>query len=115
MKNNFLTWLVLSAIVMLLLPWLAINFLKGDIGMVIFFLLFFYINPIYSIIVGIFAGKNIKELWLLSIISAILFLIGTWIFIDNGEIGFIMYSIIYLAIGVISMFISMVFNKKNQK
>ena len=32
-KNNPLTWLILTAIVMLAFPWLTITFIKGDAGM----------------------------------------------------------------------------------
>ena len=111
MRQHIIFWLVLSVVIMLLLP-LAVTFAKGDEGMAACFILFFAINPIYSVIIGAFAGKNSKQLWHLPVISAVLFLSGTWIFFDMGETAFILYAVIYLVLGVLAMLISMVINKK---
>ena len=48
-----------------------------------------------------------KHLWSLPVISAVLFLIGTWIFFDMGETAFILYAAVYLVIGIMAMLISM--------
>ena len=61
MKNNFILWVIISLIVMLALPWLAVSFVKDDAGMAVCFILFFAINPIYSVILGVFAGKKYKK------------------------------------------------------
>ena len=100
---------------MLVLPWLAISFVNGDAGMAVCFLLFFAVNPIYSVIVGIFAGKNRKKLWGMPIISAALFLLGSWTFFDMGEKAFIMYTGIYLILGAAAMIISTVIYRKLQR
>lgn len=115
MKKNFILWLVASAIVMLMLPWLAVSFVKGDAGMAVCFLLFFAVNPIYSVIIGFFAGKNIKYLWSLPVISSVLFLIGTWLFFDMGETAFIIYAVIYFILGVLAMLFSGFIRKKAQR
>ena len=81
MKKNIILWLAVSAVIMLMLPWLAVTFVKGDTGMAVCLLLFYAVNPIYSVVIGAFAGKDVKHLWSLPIISAALFLIGTWIFL----------------------------------
>ena len=101
--------------VMLVLPWFAVTFVNGDAGMVVCFLLFFAVNPIYSVIIGVFAGKDIRHLWSLPVISAVLFLIGTWIFFDMGETAFILYMVAYLALGIAVMLISMFIRKKTQE
>ena len=79
--------LVISALIMLALPWLAVTFVKGDGGMAICFLLFFAVNPIYSVIIGAYAGKDVRMLWSLPVLSAIFFLAGTWVFFDRGEMA----------------------------
>lgn len=112
MKKKFIILLAISIIIMLLLPYLAATFISSDAGMAVCFLLFFAVNPIYSVVIGAFAGKYIKQLWSMPIIAAILFLLGTWIFFDMGESAFILYSIIYLILGIISMLISMFICKK---
>ena len=86
MKKNTILWMAASAVVMLAFPWLAATFVKGDAGMAVCFLLFFAVNPLYSVLIGAFAGKDIRRLWSLPVISAVLFFIGTWIFFDMGDL-----------------------------
>ena len=115
MKQNIIFWSVSSVAVMLALPWLAVTFVKGDAGMAACFLLFFAVNPVYSVIIGAYAGKDIRHLWNLPVISAALFLTGTWIFFDMGETAFILYAAVYLALGIAAMLISMFIRKKTKK
>lgn len=115
MKKNYMLWIIVSAIIMLMLPWLAVTFVKSDAGMAVCFILFYAVNPIYSIIIGTFVGKDMKHLWSLPVISAVLFLIGTWIFFGMGETAFITYTVVYLVIGAIAMSISAFINKKKQE
>ena len=115
MKKNTILWMAASAVVMLAFPWLAVTFVKGDAGMAVCFLLFFAVNPLYSVLIGVFAGKDVKHLWSLPVISAVLFLIGTWIFFDMGETAFILYAAVYLIIGIMAMLISMFIRKKTQE
>lgn len=111
-RKNIIFCLILSVIVMMLFPWMAVTFVKGDGGMAVCFILFFAVNPIYSVIVGAFAGKDSKQLWYLPIISAMLFLLGTWIFFAMREMAFIGYAAAYLVLGILAMIISMFINKK---
>ncbi len=74
----------------------------------------FAVNPLYSVINGAFAGKDVKHLWSLPVISAVLFLIGTWIFFDMGETAFILYAAVYLVIGIMAMLISMFIPASNE-
>ncbi len=115
MKKDFIFWLVISAVIMLLFPFLAVTFIKADAGMAVCFILFYAVNPIYSVVIGIFAGKDIKRLWSLPVISSILFLSGTWILFDMGEIAFIMYAVVYLLLGMLAMLVSMLISKKTHQ
>ena len=54
-------WILISALIMLILPWLAVSFVKGDNGMAVCFILFYLGNPIYSILAGVYAGKDRKD------------------------------------------------------
>jgi len=105
--------LVTTVIIMIILPWLVINFVNGDAGMAVCFLLFYAIYPLYSTIIGMIAGRNIKKLWPMPIFVALLFLIGTWCFFEFREIAFLIYAGIYLLIGIIVMLLSVVVQKKN--
>lgn len=115
MKNNFILWFIISAVIMLALPWLAVSFIKGDGGMAVCFILFFAINPIYSVIMGVFAGKNVKKLWGMPVISTVLFLLGSWIFFSMGEKAFILYAGVYLILGIAAMAVSMIIHRKAQR
>ena len=112
MKKDFVLWLVVSIVIMLLFPFLAVTFVKGDAGMAVCFILFYAVNPVYSVVIGTFAGKDIKRLWSLPVISSILFLAGTWLLFDMGEIAFVMYAAIYLIMGMIAVLVSMLIGKK---
>ena len=115
MKKQLITWSVISALVMLLLPWLAVTFDSSDSGMALVFLLFYVINPIYSIIFGYIAGRAWKKLWVLPIIPAVLFLLGTWIFFTVTEILFVVYAVIYLVLGLAAMLITSILVKVIRK
>lgn len=115
MKQNRILWLAASAVVMLALPWLAVTFVKADGGMAVCFLLFFGVNPLYSVIIGAFAGKDIRWLWSLPVISAALFLIGAWIFFDMGQTEFILYTTVYLVLGIAAMLISAFMRRSTQR
>lgn len=106
LKTKILGWLACSAVVMLLLPWAAVTFINSNAGMAVTLLLFFVIDPIYAVAAGVFAGKDIKGLWSVPVIAAVLFLLGAWIFFDMGEGAFAIYAGVYLVIGIISMFVS---------
>ena len=111
MIKNFIFWTATSAAVMLILPWLAVTFVKGDAGMAACLLLFMAVDPIYSMVVGTFAGRNVRNLWSLPMVSAVLFLGGTWIFFDMGETAFILYAAVYFVLGTAAMLISMLVGK----
>lgn len=92
--------ILLSVLIMILLPFLAVTFVKGDNGMAICFVLFYAINPLFSIYFGYKTDK-----WIYPAVNSLLFLMGTWIFFDMGEIAFVYYAIVYLLLGLITMLI----------
>lgn len=42
MKKVYILWSIVSAMIMLMLPWLAVTFVKGDAGMAACLILFFW-------------------------------------------------------------------------
>ncbi len=111
-KNICLIQCAVAAAVMLLPPWAAVTFVKGDASMAVCFLLFYAVNPAYMIFAGISAGKNSRQLWSLPVIAAGLFLLGTWAFFSLGEPAFVMYAGVYLALGIGAMLLSMLVHWK---
>ena len=111
--RKLITWTMMAMLLMIGCPWLAVEF-AGSAGMAICFILFFAVNPLFSVMCGAFAGKNIKQLWVLPILTAGLFLAGAWLFFEMGEIAFLVYCGCYLIIGIIAMLISGFVNKRMQ-
>ena len=107
--------LIFLAIVMVALLWIAASFVKGAAGTAAVIILIFAVNPVYSAILGVFSGKNIKKLWFLPIISALIFFIGTWIFFELNEPLFFLYTAAYLVLGAAAMLISALITKKANK
>ena len=100
--KKLLLWTALAALLTIGCPWLAVSF-AGTAGMAVCFLLFFAVNPVFSAVCGIFAGRSIKQLWSLPLIVATLFLAGVWLFFEMGEPAFLLYASAYLVIGLIAM------------
>ena len=111
--KKLLIWTLLASLLMIGCPWLAVKF-AGSAGMAVCFLLFFAVNPLFSAGCGVSAGKNIRQLWPLPIITAGLFLAGVWLFFEMGEPAFLLYCGSYLAIGIIAMLASAFVNKHKQ-
>ena len=111
--NKLSVWTVFAAILMIGCPWLAVTF-AGSAGMAVCFILFYAVNPLFSAVCGAFAGKSIKQLWVLPIITAVLFLAGVWLFFDMGEPAFLWYCGCYLIIGIVAMVISNFKNNRKQ-
>ena len=100
--KTLIKWTSLAIILMIGCPHLAVRY-TGSAGMAVCFLLFFAINPLFSLACGAAAGKDIHRLWPLPVITAVLFLAGTWLFFELGEPAFWLYGGIYLAIGIAAM------------
>lgn len=98
---------------MILLPCLTVNFVKSNAAMAICFILFFAVNPLYSVFLGIYSGKNLKERWTLPLLNSVLFVLGTWIFFDMGEKAFVIYAIAYLIIAALSALLSALISRKS--
>ncbi len=98
--------LLLTLFIMLALPWCAVTLIKSDGGMAACFLLFFAVDPAFSVWIGIRAGKNMKEAWFLPLFNAGLFVLGTWMMFDMGETAFLRYAGIYLILGYLAAVVS---------
>lgn len=106
MTKKMVFWLVLSAGVMLLLPWAVTACVPPDAAMTATLLLFFGINPAYCMAAGYYAGKQINRLWWVPAASSLLFLAGAWLFLDMGDPAFLTYTGIYFAVGMEAMLVS---------
>ena len=111
-RKTLLLWAVSAIIIMLVLPWMAVNFVSAQAGLTVCFLLFFIVNPIYAVTVGVAAGRNIKSLWYQPAVTSVLFLIGIGVFFETIDSAFIMYAFSYLVLGMLAAVISGVVRKR---
>ena len=115
MKSYFfkvLLWLATTALIMLGLPWLAVTFSDNMSGMLVSLILFYAIDPLYVLVMGACAGQNLKGYWYLPLGCAGLYLLGIWLYLSKDLTQFYTYAIVYLALGLVSMFISFFFKKR---
>ena len=106
MTRKPLFWLILSAGVTLLLPWLVVTLVRSDAAMTAVLLLFFAVNPGCSIAAGYYSGKKLRRLWWVPGAFAGLFLAGAWLFFEWGDSAFWTYAGIYFALGMEAMLVS---------
>lgn len=111
-NRKLIRWIGITLAVMFILPFTVAKLASECAGMALCMILFLIINPIYSMILGIVAGRDIKTLWNLPLISAVVFLAGAWLFFDIHEPWFIAYAAIYLCIGVVTMLITKYIKRK---
>ncbi len=104
-KRDFVIWLTVTIVVMFILPFAIARLASECSGMALCMILFFIVNPIYSVILGFNCGKKIHQMWNLPLVSSVAFLAGTWLFFDIKEIWFLIYAAIYLVLGWIAMFV----------
>ena len=103
-------WIVATVFLMIGCPWLSVEF-AGPSGMAACFILFYVVNPLFSLFSGVFAGIDIKKLWSLPLVVSLFFLVGTWIFFEFNEPAFWLYSACYLVISSVSMIVSFLIKK----
>ncbi len=104
--------LIIIIATMLILPLISVNAVKSDAGMMVTMILFFIVHPIVSVIIGILTGGDIKFFWFSPILVAGLF----WAFsCFTYKTAFpVVYSVAYLVICAISMFIRRLIKKKSE-
>ena len=100
MKKNLMYGLV-SAAVMVLLPWLAVAFTPADAGMAVCLLLFFVVNPVYAVTAGALAERKGKTMLPQPLMTAVLFLAGAWLNFPPIDPVFWGYWAVYLALGYV--------------
>lgn len=101
-----------SAVLMVLLPWLAVTLVRGDAGMAVCFLLFFVVNPVAAVVVGIISGRSLRTAWFQPAVLAVLFLAGAWLNFSMGESAFLLYAAAYFLLGSLTMLLTWVLYRR---
>ena len=107
--------LIILITVMLILPLLVVNAASPDLGMSLTLLLFFIINPITLVLLGVIAGSNVRILWWIPVLCAAVFPPFFAVAIQELVAELWIYSGLYLCIGILSMLARAILLKKAQK
>ena len=98
---------------MLCIPWIATKLAEPTWGMSICLFMFFVINPLLSIVLGLMAGTELNRLWWIplggALVFPLFFSLVVWSFIPELFI----YSALYLGVGIAAM-LGMHFGMKNK-
>lgn len=110
MKRKAIFSFMLIIFIMLIIP-ACIELLdpKNAMGMII--ICFFAINPILSIVLGIIASTEIKKLWWIPIVSAVIFPLLFMIVIKDFVLDLYIYSSMYLILSFVAIGISLAIKK----
>lgn len=110
MTKRFMNLLALSVAFMIVLPWAVQAFVRGDASIGILLLLLYVVDPIYSAVLGWFSGKDLRKMWFLPILSALLFLSG-----GVRHLTIWAFAGAYLVIGIVVMFLSDFIRKRKER
>lgn len=105
-------WAAVTALVMIALPWLFRSLIQGYTYFAAMYSLHYVLNPIYSAIVGVFAGRDMKSLWYLLLFPPLFFLAGIGLLFTLSSVWvFFLFAVLYLALGAAAMLISAAIRK----
>lgn len=113
--KKILDLLVLTILLMYLCPFILAKMVNGSDGLALLFILLFFVNPIYSIMVGIAAGKDFYNSLYYPFVVPIIFVSGYMIVFETNDYGLLVYAGIYLLLAVTSMVITYLIEKKNSE
>lgn len=102
--------LLIILLATLLLPWLTVTCLPHDVDMAVNLMLFFAVNPLLAIGMGILAGWRKEGWW--PVVMVAFFLVGAWLIFSPGETAFVLYAGVYLALGLAAMALTWLIRKK---
>lgn len=92
---------LLLAVVMAILPWVAMQPLQ--IGIDFMFVCLFILNPLLSIILGLMSGTDLRKLWWLPFAMALVFPLLLGIVLGQIVVELYVYAAAYLLVGILAM------------
>ena len=106
MKKKEWLWILLSILVMIGLPYFVLRFVPSDSAMMATILLFFAVDPLFSIFTGILAAERKGWIWLLPLLNVLFYCGGVWFWFEFDEPDFLIYASLYLILGYGSLLIN---------
>lgn len=102
MKKKLIIWIACATLILIVLPG-VMKVLPRDFSFIMSVLLFYTINPVFSLVSGIFAGCDTKSCWWVCLAVGAIFILGSWVFIAPINTDFIVYSIFYILVASVAM------------
>lgn len=103
LRSKILLCAALCLVCLFVLPLLFINVASSDAGMALCLVLFFAVDPLFFIVLGLICGTDLKKLWLIVPAAAIFFPLGFSLAAGEFVSDIFAYCPIYLAAGILSM------------
>ena len=95
MKATLWRWLMESAGVFLLLPFLTVQLVSSHGGMAAGMLLLLGVDPIWAAVTGVTAGRQPQSLWFLPLVLDGLFALGFWFLLGTDLSALLFYVVLY--------------------
>ena len=115
MKKKMIITFIIMVVILLILPFIFVEAAEAHEFMGIMILLFFVVNPITAAVINSMIGKDVRKLWWMPALFAIVFLLSYWLVLEEIIIDLIFYAVIYLIIGLIFMMVSLFVARKFKK
>ena len=103
MKKKIIITFILMAAVLFILPFTFVKVAEPHEFMGTMILLFFVVNPITAAVIHSMIGTDIRKLWWMPGLFAVVFLLSYWLVLEEIIIDLTFYAVIYLVIGLIFM------------
>ena len=103
--NLLMTGMLVGVVTAILLPWAAVQFVPADAGMMVTMGLLFVVDPLAFVAVGVMCAADVRMLWPVPLVNALLFLFGANTYFGAGQFdtAFLIYAISYLAVAYFAM------------
>ena len=98
-------WIILMILFMIVVPLIA-HILGDDDSGVIAAIISVFAMPVYTILLGVFAGDDIRHQWFLPLLPVVFRYIGGWI--CNEGLGYSYYVSMSLIVGICAAMLSAV-------
>lgn len=85
-----------------------------DAGMALSIIFLFLIAPVWSLLAGAFAGRDMHHLWSLPFISAALFFCGMWLGTGTFSTDFLLYAGVYLVLSAAAMLVAWLLTRSHR-
>lgn len=103
--NLLMAGMLVGVVTAILLPWAVVGFVPSDAGMAATMVLLFVVDPLAFVAVGVMCAVNVRMLWPVPVVNALLFLFGANTYFSAGsfDAAFLIYVISYLAVAYFAM------------